>query len=116
MKIEGILKLIDCKQVIGRTSDNEDIDFQYGFSSDLMSDVLRLTVENAVLITGLCNTQTIRTADMAEIKLIILGRGKVLDAEMEKLALDSEICVMSSDYSLFRISGELYKHGVLPIY
>ena len=49
-----------------------------GCGADLMSDVLASIQPEAVLLTGLCNPQVVRTAQMADIAAIILVRGKVL--------------------------------------
>ncbi|MDR2836382.1 MAG: hypothetical protein LBV69_09390 [Bacteroidales bacterium] len=116
MKIFEISKIIEgkVKTKISVKVGNEE--FKNAFSSDLMSDVLRITSENTILITGLCNVQTIRTAEMAEIKLIILARGKKVDETMIKLAEENEITIIETEYSIFRVSGELYKSGILPIY
>ena len=40
--------------------------------SDLLSDVLAFTKENSVLLTGLTNSQVIRTAEMSDIIGVIL--------------------------------------------
>ncbi len=116
MKVDEIIELLDAKIVTGRICELKTVGFKHAFSSDLMSDVLRLTAENTVLITGLCNLQTIRTAEMAEIKLIIMTRGKKTDDFMRAVAEENDICIIETDYSIFRVSGELYKAGLLPIY
>lgn len=116
MNISDISKCIDAKIVTDRICINKLGLFKHAFASDLMSDVLRLTAENTVLITGLCNVQTIRTAEMAEIKLIVLARGKHADKLMIELADENDICIVETDYSVFRVSGELYNKGIQPIY
>jgi predicted transcriptional regulator len=116
MNIRDIAEKIAAKMVTERICMNRSGLFQHAFASDLMSDVLRLTAENTVLITGLCNVQTIRTAEMAEIKLIVLARGKHADKLMIELAEENDICIIETDYSVFRVSGELYKNGIQPIY
>ncbi len=90
MSINEIIKILDAVPVTGDLCKNWDEDFQYAFSSDLMSDVLRLSSDNTILITGLCNIQTIRTVEMAEIKLIILARGKKADEAMIELAKEND--------------------------
>lgn len=40
--------------------------------SDMMSDVLAFSKDHSVLLTGLCNPQVIRTAEMLDIVCIIL--------------------------------------------
>ncbi len=56
------------------------------FGSDLMSDVLTLEDHDLLLITGLANPQTIRTAEMADIKMIIIARGKEITSGNEAIS------------------------------
>ena len=74
MQLKNIIKLID-GQVL-----SEDVDLnrqvQGGCGADLMSDVLAYSLSNAVLLTGLCNPQVVRTAQMADVAAIVLVRGK----------------------------------------
>jgi predicted transcriptional regulator len=86
------------------------------FTSDLMSDVLTGDYEKTILITGLSNLQAIRTAEMSDIKEVIIGRNKAVSQEMIDLALESHIVLIQSSYSLFRISGILYEAGIKPVY
>lgn len=116
MNIRDIAEKIDARIVTDRICINKSGSFEHAFASDLMSDVLRLTAENTVLITGLCNVQTIRTAEMAEIKLIVLARGKHADKLMIELAEENEICIIETNYSVYRVSGELFNNGIKPIY
>lgn len=115
MKIEKIIELINGKNITHCNPKNIS-EFSYAFSSDLMSDVLRLNNDNTVLITGLCNIQTIRTAEMAEIKCVIIARGKKCDSMMIELAEENGICIIETEYSVFRVSGILYQNGIKPIY
>lgn len=116
MQIGEIIKKLNAKLVTEDTCESISEDFNYAFSSDLMSDVLRLNSDNTILITGLCNIQTIRTAEMAEIKLIILARGKIADETMIELAQESDICILETDFSVYKVSGELYSCGIKSIY
>ncbi len=60
MKIQRIQELTDASIVCG--SEKRENDVQCAFASDLMSDVLTLDCGDVLLVTGLCNLQTIRTA------------------------------------------------------
>ncbi|HLN21744.1 MAG TPA: DRTGG domain-containing protein [Bacteroidales bacterium] len=91
-------------------------DVEYAFSSDLMSDVLTVEKENLVLITGLTNLQTVRTSEMSDINCIIIARDKKVNDEIISLARENNIVLIQSPYSVFRISGELYKAGIKPIF
>ncbi|HNT70248.1 MAG TPA: DRTGG domain-containing protein [Bacteroidales bacterium] len=114
VKLSVIAKAIEgtvytCKEYL----DNE---VEYGFSSDLMSDVLTIDREDVILITGLNNIQTIRTCELAEIKYVIYARNKMINTDIIKLANENKILVIQSPYSVFKVSGILYNLGVKPIY
>jgi predicted transcriptional regulator len=89
---------------------------EYAFASDLMSDVLTVEKDNLILITGLANLQTIRTAEMSDISCIIFARDKKIGNEIVSLAKENNILLIESPHSVFHISGELYKAGIKPIY
>lgn len=88
----------------------------FAFGSDLMSDVLTLEEDQLLLVTGLANSQTIRTAEMADISLIIIARGKEVTEEMKELAVENEMTLLSSPFSMFKVCGLLYQQGLKPIY
>ncbi len=88
----------------------------HAFSSDLMSDVLTGDYYKTVLVTGLSNLQAIRTAEMSDIDHVIIARNKVVSQAMIDLARERNIVLLSSGYSLFRISGILYKSGIKPVF
>jgi len=110
-KIVEILnaKIVGCKEI-------EDINVEYGFSSDLMSDVLTLREDNILLITGLANIQSIRTAELSDIKAIVLVRNKKPNEAMIQMAKESNIALILCNYSMFKTSGLLFQEGLTPIY
>lgn len=85
------------------------------FASDLMSDVLRYYMENALLITGLCTLQAVRTAEISNISCIIFARGKRVSNDMLQLAKEYNIAIIESGLTMFEISGRLYQNGLKPI-
>lgn len=92
------------------------VNVEYAFASDLMSDVLKIDKENMLLITGLANLQTIRTSEMADINCIVFARDKKANSDIVSLAKENGIVIIESPYSVFRISGELYKAGIKPLF
>lgn len=88
----------------------------HAFSSDLMSDVLTGDHYKTVLVTGLSNLQAIRTAEMSDIDQVIIARNKEVSQEMIDLANESNIVLLKSSYSLYRVSGILYNEGIKPLY
>ena len=114
MTIREIAKLVD-GEIVGAPVD-ESYEVEKAFASDLMSDVLRFSMDETVLITGLCNNQTMRTAEMADLRVVVLGRDKQPDADMLALAEDIDITIVKSKFSIFKISGILYNAGIKPLY
>ena len=82
------------------------------FASDMMSDVLAYVKDQAVLVTGLNNPQVIRTADMMDMVCVVYVRGKRPDALSLELAVDSNICVMTTKTPMFACCGILYENGL----
>lgn len=114
MDIQQIQLLTEATAVCGQEEQKKEV-FS-AFASDLMSDVLTLDCNDVLLITGLCNLQTIRTAEMAEVSCILFVRGKKATAEMIALAEENQMVLMSTEHSMYRTVGELYTHGLKPIY
>lgn len=82
------------------------------FSSDMMSDVLAYAQEQSVLITGLCNPQVIRTAEMMDIVCIIFVRGKCPDRQTLEMAKERGIVILSTPHQMFTACGILYSSGL----
>lgn len=114
MKIKNIVEILDGKVVAGEQFLDKEVCF--GFASDLMSDVLTLDSEQLVLITGLNNLQTIRTAEMADIECIVFVRNKKILPPMVELALENETVLIECRFSMFNTIGKLYEAGLKPVY
>ena len=113
MKIENIINTIDGEFITGLKYQNETV--KYAFASDLMSEVLMLDNDDFLLITGLNNLNTIRTAEMTDIRCIVLGNNKKAYPAMVELASDNDIMIIQSPYSVYEICGLLFKVGLQPI-
>jgi len=81
-------------------------------AADLMSDVLASLQPEAVLLTGLCNPQVIRTAQMADISAVVLVRGKNPPPETISLAQAEDIPLITTPLGMYETCGILYKAGV----
>ncbi len=100
--------------VAGDTEKNHNL--LRAFSSDLMSDVLTLDTEHILLITGLANLQIVRTAEMADIEVVLLARNKRATPEMIELANETGLVLLETPYSIYRSGGVLFKNGLDPVY
>jgi len=115
MKLQTMLGLLQATPV---TFDDPYIAFReyfYVSCTDLMSDALAMICTNpaqTVLVTGLANGQALRTAEMMDINIIILCRGKTLSEDNIDLATSMEMNVFSTALPMFEAVGILYKEGL----
>lgn len=110
MDLRKIVELLDCEIISGVEFLDREVKFAFG--SDLMSDVLAYTEEDTVLLTGLCNNQVIRTAEMLDLKAIVFVRGKCPTEEVIELAKEDNILLVRTKHSMYSASGILYSHGL----
>ncbi len=112
--IGEITGIIGGRIICGREKIGDRV--EHAFASDLMSDVLTVEKDNLLLITGLANLQAVRTAEMSDIACIVFARNKKISSDIIALAEETGITLIECPYSVFRISGELYKAGVKPVF
>ena len=113
MLLSEIKEILDARVLSGEDDaalSKKDIHTACG--CDLMSDVLAFVKDQSLLLTGLINSQVIRTAEMMDIKTIVFVRGKMPQAGVLELAEDMGITVMSTEYPMYIACGELYKNGL----
>ncbi len=110
MLIKDIILLLDADLLSGDSL--KDITAKGAFASDLMSDVLALVKEQNILLTGLCNPQVLRTAEMLDIDCVILVRGKVPTEEFIQMSAEKNICLISTEKTMFTTCGLLFSNGL----
>lgn len=110
MELGYIKQLLDAEVLTPGIDLNTPV--KHIFGSDLMSDVLALVNKDCVLLTGLTNIQSVRTAEMVDVKCIIYVRGKKPDLSTVNLAKEKGICIMSTRYTMFTSCGILYSNGM----
>ena len=107
----GFIKgLLNARLLYGEEFLNREVYTACG--SDMMSDVLAHVDDQSVLITGLCNPQVIRTAEMMDIVCIIMVRNKTPDIAMIEMAQERSICLLSTALPMFTACGILYANGI----
>ena len=89
-----------------------DGEISRAFGSDMMSDALAYADSHTILLTGLCNLQVLRTAEMLDIPVILFVRGKQPDAAMLELAEENDICLLTTQLTMFNSCGILYEAGL----
>ncbi len=110
MKIKEIKELLSAELLCGEESIENDV-----FSaccSDMMSDVLAYVKDQGVLLTGLVNSQVVRTANMMDMLCIVFVRDKVPSDEIISLAKESGIVIMKTALRAYEACGILYDAGL----
>ncbi len=104
-KIRGFLKA----DLI--TGSSLEIEIKIICACDLMSDILSCgqIQSSSLLLTNLTHLQVVRTAEMADIPAICFVRGKRPQGLAVDLAKKNGIVLLSSSFSLYEASGQLYK-------
>ena len=110
MKIEQIREILDASVLCGH--DCLDREIFTACAADLMSDVLAFVKNEALLFTGLTNTQVIHTADMMDISCIVFVRGKRPSPEIIAYAEKHDMVLLSTPYKMYPACGKLYASGM----
>lgn len=110
MTIRDITQILSAEIVCGE--ENLDKEVHNACASDMMSDVLAFVKDQSVLVTGLCNPQVIRTAEMMDIICVCFVRGKEPEEAMIELAKERGIVLMTTKMRMFTACGVLYENGL----
>ncbi len=113
MELAKVQELLDAKIHTGAEL-LDKLEVKDAFGSDLMSDVLAFVQEQGMLLTGLRNSQVVRTAEMMDMQVVVFVRGKEPDAEMISVAEERGIVLLSTEKTMFHACGILYKNGLAP--
>jgi predicted transcriptional regulator len=110
MKLHEIIAILE-GELISKHADL-DLEVVCADAADLMSDVLAFAEPGSVLLTGLCNPQVVRTAEMADIVAVVFVRAKYPPPETIALAEEKGIPLVATRYAMFEMCGRLYRAGM----
>lgn len=110
MKLSTVRDLLDAEVLC--CADSLDTEAMSACGSDMMSDVLAFVKDQGILLTGLMNPQTVRTAQMMDMKCIVFVRGKKPDDSVVSLAEENGIVVMTTDFRMYTACGTLFANGL----
>lgn len=110
MKISDIARVLDAMILTPLGGNDEEV--THAFGADLMSDVLRYSPDNCLMLTGLTNIHTLRTAEMTGIKCILYVRGKMPDKELITEAKQENVVLLFTAKTMFEACGILYCNGI----
>ncbi|MFQ6070191.1 MAG: hypothetical protein ACE5LC_06665 [Candidatus Aminicenantales bacterium] len=109
MKLKKVKELLEAEIIYGE--DHLEQEVQAAGASDLMSDVLAFGKPGILLLTGLSNSQSVRTANIIDAKAIVYVRGKKPDREGIEIAKEKGIPILSTNHMMYKACGILYQHG-----
>ena len=110
MKLSEIRDLLQGTVLTG--VDHLNIEVETAAASDGMSEVLASPLLGSLLITGLTNIQSVRTADVADISAILYVRGKRPNERTIQLAREKKIVLIATALGMFDTCGILRNHGI----
>ena len=113
MKAAELIRIVEARPLI-ECGGEAQTEICYGFACDLMSDALAL-IQNSdatVLLTGLANAQSLRTAEMLDIRMVVYVRAKQLSRQDLELARQMGISIYSTALTMYEACGRLYEHGL----
>jgi len=112
MRLERIAELVDAVLITGTEEPDVPVEVEHCYIADLMSDVLAFCPPDALLITGLTNTQVVRTADVADIKAVVFVQSKKPDHETVALARKKQLPLLATSLPGFEVCARLHKAGL----
>ena len=110
MKLAEIKDVLECEVLTGE--DNLSMEVETVVASDGMSEILAFARPGALMITGLTNVQSVRTADIANVRAMVYIRGKRPDDRTIKLAGECGIPVLATTLGMFDVCGILRERGL----
>ena len=111
MTLQEVKEILDAEVIVGH--DRLDLEVEKAGCADLMSDILVYSTAGSLLLTGLTNSEIIRTADVSDIAAIVIVRGKRPLPETIQLAEKLQIPLLLTEYILFETVGRLYAKGLI---
>ena len=111
MKLSDVARTLDAQVLCGEAL-LDQVEVDYAFGADLMSDVLAFVNGRTLFLTGMVNQHTLRTADVLDIRCIVFVRGKDVPPEILSMAQAYEMILLHTDKTLFTACGLLYGAGL----
>jgi len=110
MTIREIAQILDAKWICGEEEAEQEI--CYAFASDMMSDVLAHVTTDTMILTGLINSQSVRTAEMLDVPCLVFVRGKIPHQDAVQRARLIGLPLLLTNCSMFEACGRLYTAGM----
>ena len=113
MKLSEVKDLLQCEVLSGENELSADV--LQVVASDGMSEILAFAKSRDLMVTGLTNIQSIRTADIAGVSAVVYCRGRRPDRKVIEFARQKKIPILVTAMVMFDICGILYGKGLKGI-
>ena len=110
MTIGEIAQILDARWIC--CEEDADQEVRFAFASDMMSDVLAHVSEDTLLLTGLINSQSVRTAEMLDVPCLVFVRGKLPHQDAVQRAQMIGLPTLVTSCSMYEACGRLYAAGL----
>jgi len=110
MTLHEVQDLLQCEVLT--QGDDLQVDVAQVVVSDGMSEILAFAKSKELMVTGLTNIQSIRTADIAGVSAVVYCRGKLPERKVVEFAKEKHIPVLVTKMGMFDICGVLYNKGL----
>ena len=110
MTLKEVQTILDADVISGDHDLEKEI--KCAFAAELLSDVLALAQEGALLITGFTHPQVVYAADTVNLCAILFVRGKWPNEATLQLAIQKKMPLLSTPYMMFETCGLLYEYGL----
>jgi predicted transcriptional regulator len=110
LRLQQVVDLLDCEILCGQ--DRLDREIDCAFAADLMSDVLAYAQHGALLITGLSSSQSVHTAEIADLGAVLLVSNKRPADDALAIARRRGLPLLQTAYGMFEVCGLLSQHGL----
>lgn len=111
MKLSEVRRVLQAEVLVGQEW-LDSIEAQSACGADLMSDVLAFTKGKTLLLTGLTNSQVIRTAELIDLIGLVFVRGKRPGEDVLDMARRNHLPVLLTQLPLYETCGLLYAAGL----
>jgi len=111
MNLDRVANVLNA-EILLKSANWEHVDVEYACGSDLISDVLAFVKNKTILLTGLTNTQLIKTVQVLDIPAIVFVRGKRPSEEFIEAAKQIGLPILLTNYTMYVACGLLYKAGL----
>jgi riboflavin biosynthesis pyrimidine reductase len=110
LELDRIVQLLKAENLTAGLS--TDLEIQTVHASDLISEVLVSCGRGAMLLTSLLDAQIVNTAELFDLSCVVFVGSRRPSQSIIDAAVEDEIPVFVTGFSMFEACGLLYQHGL----